>query len=948
MPTAHLADARDARVVGRALSGDQDAFEELIARYQRRAFAIALGVGVRHDSVPDVLQDAFLRAFRALPGLEERASFGSWFLSIVRNVARRSLRDSRRVTVPPDVERVEESHADGLERSDFNDRLWREVDRLPAGIREAIFLYYYEGESVRRVAATLGTTTSAVKNRLQKGRDLLRERLWRELRDSLRDMLPSTRQWRCAARRLSLVVLTSLPATWYSTAASATAAAPTSAALSSITAPLQGILLMSAKQITVSIVACAVLFWIGFTLGNSGTPPVSTTPITADPAVTASPPITNEPPPASDPVDAAPVDAPEPEVVDVAPVEPPADPPQLGSVRAHVVRESDDAPMPGVIVSVRHRDTSPRLEAFLGLTDEHGIARIDDVPPGRIEVFADRSRGRDRRRSWAEVVAGETVEVLLSLRQGITVDGIVVDAGGMPVAGADVRVSETDFDGLHGHIVTRSADDGTFRIEGVESGRYISARAEGWAPSSQHAFFAEPGSTVPLRLVLPGPGGAVAGRVVDGSGAPVPRAAVMIGSRDIPHGSYAVRAAPVTTWTDAEGAFEATGIPPGPTPIVARARGFGPAEVTVDVVAPGTAQAILTLAAGVQIEGTVFGPHGAPARSAIVVAGVGLQEPRRLMEPDDLLVTRTRTDEHGAYRLEGLAAGSITVAVSASGLGKARETVDAAPGDVLALDVQLGGSLKIAGRVVLEDGTPVERWGVHGVGLTYQFTDADGRFEFRDLDDQAYVISVTEEGHRIRCAHIEGVVPGGEDLVITVRDADRSRSFITGTIVDPDGRRVRGARIQCYRPDPPAGLRAKSGFFGGFRVGPVPAGTYRLGAQTDELPMVWTDDITVQHGETLSVGQVRLRRPGFVAFAFRSREGRTPEGLYLGVRDPDDRYSFAVTLSSEPDHRAPLVPGKHTAILRGDDFESAHDFEIEEGEETVVEIDLDAAAGERP
>src|SRR5688572_18040632 len=227
MPTS---DRADARLVADALSGNQGAVEELIARYQHRALAIALAAGVRRDSVPDVLQDAFVRAFRALPQLEAHGSYGAWFLTIVRNVARRSLREVPRDAPPEELDRLAdrsgESHADTIERSDFNERLRREVDGLPEGIREAIFLYYYEGESVRRVATVLGTTTAAVKNRLQKGRDLLRDRLWRELRDSLRDMLPSARESRRAARHLSLVVLTSLPAAWGAAAGASTGAPP--------------------------------------------------------------------------------------------------------------------------------------------------------------------------------------------------------------------------------------------------------------------------------------------------------------------------------------------------------------------------------------------------------------------------------------------------------------------------------------------------------------------------------------------------------------------------------------------------------------------------------------------------------------------------------------------------------------------------------------------------
>ena len=73
-----------------------------------------------------------------------------------------------------------------------------------------LYLYYYEGESVKSVARALGVSRTGVKNRLRRGRDLLREKLWREFGDCLRDMLPSTRDWQRGARRLTLAQHTRL------------------------------------------------------------------------------------------------------------------------------------------------------------------------------------------------------------------------------------------------------------------------------------------------------------------------------------------------------------------------------------------------------------------------------------------------------------------------------------------------------------------------------------------------------------------------------------------------------------------------------------------------------------------------------------------------------------------------------------------------------------------
>jgi len=119
---AHTDNPRDRSYTGRSRRPGEESGDFL--------FAIALAAGVRRDSVPDVLQDAFVRAFRALPRLEEYGSYGSWFLAIVRNVARRSLREAlRRDAASPDLDRLadrtRENHVDTLERSDFSGRTSR-------------------------------------------------------------------------------------------------------------------------------------------------------------------------------------------------------------------------------------------------------------------------------------------------------------------------------------------------------------------------------------------------------------------------------------------------------------------------------------------------------------------------------------------------------------------------------------------------------------------------------------------------------------------------------------------------------------------------------------------------------------------------------------------------------------------------------------------------------
>ena len=83
------------------------------------------------------------------------------------------------------------------------DDLRRKVDALPVDVREVIFLYYYEAQSVRKVAKVMGLARKTIESMLRRGRDLLRAELWRELKDVLPDLLPAAREWKRRGRRLT-------------------------------------------------------------------------------------------------------------------------------------------------------------------------------------------------------------------------------------------------------------------------------------------------------------------------------------------------------------------------------------------------------------------------------------------------------------------------------------------------------------------------------------------------------------------------------------------------------------------------------------------------------------------------------------------------------------------------------------------------------------------------
>ncbi len=197
----------DARLVTSALAGDPRSVEELVLKYQRRAYAVARAIGLNAAEPDDIVQEAFLQAISKLRTLRAPERFGAWFLQIVRNTARRQIRTPLAVTLTPDLDGTASRETNPVEVKEIEEGLWRAVKKLPESVREAIFLYYYEGESVRSVAAATEVSADVVKKRLQRGRELLRRALWHQFERTVREAIPSADDWTRRGRRLALMLL---------------------------------------------------------------------------------------------------------------------------------------------------------------------------------------------------------------------------------------------------------------------------------------------------------------------------------------------------------------------------------------------------------------------------------------------------------------------------------------------------------------------------------------------------------------------------------------------------------------------------------------------------------------------------------------------------------------------------------------------------------------------
>lgn len=168
-------------LVARARGGDAGAFRELVERHQDRAFALARRLLRDETEAEEVAQDAFLRAWTALPGFRAEASFGTW---LHRIVYRRAL---DRIDALKARRRHESSAPSWPEEGaaasgpfDGDERVRRLVDALPAAQRAAVTLFYFEDRSVQDAAKVLGMHENTLKTHLHRARAALRAAWARE------------------------------------------------------------------------------------------------------------------------------------------------------------------------------------------------------------------------------------------------------------------------------------------------------------------------------------------------------------------------------------------------------------------------------------------------------------------------------------------------------------------------------------------------------------------------------------------------------------------------------------------------------------------------------------------------------------------------------------------------------------------------------------------------
>src|SRR5215470_2703157 len=202
----------DTSLVTRCCAGDRQAFEHVVARYQTLVCSITYSGTGDLGLSEDLAQETFLAAWRGLGELREPEKLRPWLAGIARNLANAAVRRRRTDLVAPaaPIERAEDvatsapgplDHAIAREEAAV---VRRALAEIPETYREPLILFYRERHSVERVAEALDLSVDAAKQRLSRGRQLLRAQVAACVEETLARTTPG--------KAFTVAVLAALPA----------------------------------------------------------------------------------------------------------------------------------------------------------------------------------------------------------------------------------------------------------------------------------------------------------------------------------------------------------------------------------------------------------------------------------------------------------------------------------------------------------------------------------------------------------------------------------------------------------------------------------------------------------------------------------------------------------------------------------------------------------------
>lgn len=740
---------REEELVKRAIEGDEIAFGFLVAKYREIVHALSYRrIGDYHDA-EDVTQEVFIRVYQKLPSLRNPESFTGWLYVITENCCRMYLRRRNRSsdrTMPLEEVSEEQWNALSLRRraEEERRRLVRDtIAELPETERIVVTLYYMGGMSCKDIARFMGTSLSAIKNRLYRAR--------KRLREGMSEM--------AGIERITLsgkVLKDNAPvhnAQIYLLNKDMRMAERVS--VTSSNGSFQFEMPKPRRWDRVILIAYHPQYslgWKGLTGKEAGSVVID---IEMDDA----------------------------EMITGTVVDSAGKPIADAEIRVYLL----DSPIGEISGDIFI------LPPFRVKTNENGEFVLRNLPKESRICFTISAVRYGEERIFG-IQAGATGTRFTLKREGRIEGRITYGDTGRPAEG--IVVYTQGIYSTPGWGETRTDENGHFVFTNLPPGHYnvFIGDLPDWTAVAREKVKVEEGETVGnvnLRLVR---GGFIVGRVTDKeTGEPIPNCGIALHDAAWPESQAAVRG----TTTDENGYYRFRAAPGKAKVYPSIPKGYQPVtlERYVDVVEGKTVSGVdFQLLRGTELSGRVVTSKGRP------MAGVKIIDRRKWWE------IQAVSDKDGRFTISGVRPGqklSLKAELKEKRL-RGYANVEVQPGDEVKILLEEYETTSVSGRVVDGKGKPITganiqltRWDTasgFGLGSNVAITDSSGRFEITDLIvGDEYRISAGAEGYGLSGTDMFIAQPNMspfEDIVLP--KADR---YLEGIVTDTDGKPIAGARV---------------------------------------------------------------------------------------------------------------------------------------------------------
>ena len=231
----------EAELLQASLGGSREAFGSVVERYQSLICGIIYSATGDLGKSEELAQETFIRAWKGLRQLKNLDSFRAWLCTIARNVVRTSIKRRRQDAIDAaeplgaadKIQSAETGPAERVISKEQQAIVWGALQNIPETYREPIVLFYRQKQSINQLATELGLSEDVARQRLSRGRKMLKA----EVVEVVEDVLGRTRP----SKVFTLAVIAALPAITAQTATAAVAGAAAKGAPAAKAAFLSGI-----------------------------------------------------------------------------------------------------------------------------------------------------------------------------------------------------------------------------------------------------------------------------------------------------------------------------------------------------------------------------------------------------------------------------------------------------------------------------------------------------------------------------------------------------------------------------------------------------------------------------------------------------------------------------------------------------------------------------------